>query len=619
MNAPNEIIPSLMQRPRIRARTGSRCPAYGNLLRVTDAVETSIPALLRERALLQPDDTALTFVNYDLDWAGVPESLTWPQLYLRALNVARELSLCAAPGDRALISAPQGLDYIVAFLGALQAGLIPAPLAVPMGGVADERVDSVLRDAEPTVVLTTSAVAGDVARNVSARSGQSAPTIIEVDRLDLDVPVRSGSVADNYPTDPDATAYLQYTSGSTRSPAGVMISYKNVLTNLQQITTDFLADGGLAPPTILSWLPFYHDLGLLMGICTPVIAGFPTVLSSPISFLQRPARWMHMAASYPHVFTSAPNFAFDGAARKTTDDDMAGFDLSDVFLIQSGAERVHPPTAKRFIERFARFNLGPNVIQPSYGLAEATLYVATPEPSRAPDVVHFDTDSLTAGRAQRCDGDGGTPLISYGGPRSAISPLVRIVDPDSCTECPSGTLGEIWVHGDNVAAGYWRNPEATARTFGATLLAPSAGTPDGPWLRTGDRGFMFDGDLFVVGRIKDLLIIYGRNHSPDDIEVTVQEISGGRVAAIGVSVDGIEQLVMIIEAKKRGASDEEATAAFVELRGAVTAAISNSHGIAVADLVLVAPGSIPITTSGKIRRSSCVEIYERSEFARLDV
>ena len=586
---------------------------------MTEAVETSLPALLRERALLQPDDTALTFVNYDLDWAGVPESLTWPQLYRRALNVARELSLCAAPGDRALISAPQGLEYIVAFLGALQAGLIPAPLAVPMGGVADERVDSVLRDAEPTVVLTTSAVAGDVARNVSARPGHSVPAMIEVDLLDLDAPVRSESVADNYPSDPEATAYLQYTSGSTRSPAGVMISSKNVLTNLQQITTDFLADGGLTPPTILSWLPFYHDLGLLMGICTPVIAGFPTVLTSPISFLQRPARWMHLAASYPHVFTSAPNFAFDVAARKTSDDDMAGFDLSDVFLIQSGAERVHPPTAKRFIERFGRFNLGPNVIQPSYGLAEATLYVATPEPSRAPDVVHFDTDSLTAGRAQRCDGDGGTPLISYGGPRSAISPLVRIVDPDSRTECPSGTVGEIWVHGDNVAAGYWRNPEATARTFGATLLAPSAGTPDGPWLKSGDRGFISDGDLFVVGRIKDLLIIYGRNHSPDDIEVTVQEISGGRVAAIGVPVDGIEQLAMIIEAKKRGASDEEARATFAELKGAVTAAISNSHGIAVSDLVLVAPGSIPITTSGKIRRSSCVEIYERNEFARLDV
>ena len=586
---------------------------------MADAVETSLPALLRERALLQPDDTALTFVNYDLDWAGVRQSLTWPQLYRRALNVARELGLCAEPGDRALISAPQGLEYIVAFLGALQAGLIPAPLAVPMGGVADERVDSVLHDAEPTVVLTTSPVAGDVARNVSARPGHSAPAVIEVDLIDLDAPVRSGSVADNYPSDPEATAYLQYTSGSTRSPAGVMISSKNVLTNLQQITTDFLADGGLTPPTILSWLPFYHDLGLLMGICTPVIAGFPTVLTSPISFLQRPARWMHLAASHPHVFTSAPNFAFDVAARKTSDGDMAGFDLSGVFLIQSGAERVHPPTAKRFIERFARFNLGPNVIQPSYGLAEATLYVATPEPSGAPDVVHFDTDSLTAGHARRCDGDGGTPLISYGGPRSAISPLVRIVDPDSCTECPSGTVGEIWVHGDNVATGYWHNPEATARTFGATLLAPSAGTPDGPWLRTGDRGFLFDGELFVVGRIKDLLIIYGRNHSPDDIEVTVQESSGGRVAAIGVPVDGIEQLVMIIEAKKRGASDEEAMATFAELKGAVTAAISNSHGIAVSDLVLVAPGSIPITTSGKIRRSSCVEIYERNEFARLDV
>ncbi|WP_328359220.1 AMP-binding protein [Mycobacterium sp. NBC_00419] len=583
---------------------------------MTQAVETSFPALLRERALLQPDDTALTFVDYDKDWAGVPESLTWPQLYRRALNVARELSHCSSPGDRAMIVAPQGLEYIVAFLGCLQAGLIPAPLAVPFGGVADERVDSVLRDAVPAAVLTTSSVVADVVRSLTPPAGQPAPAVIEVDRLDLDAQVRSDSDDGDFHGF-EGPAYLQYTSGSTRSPAGVMISYKNVLTNLQQICTDFLADGGVvAPPTIVSWLPFYHDLGLLMGICTPVVAGFPTVLTSPVSFLQRPARWMHLAGGHPRAFTSAPNFAFDVAARKISDDDMAGVDLSEILLIQSGAERVQPATVKRFMDRFTRFGLHDNVIQPSYGLAEATLYVATPNPAKAPTVVNFDSEVLASGQAKRSEA--GTPLVSYGSQRSALSPLVRVVDHETSTECAPGELGEIWVHGDNVAAGYWEKPEETARTFGATLVGATGDTPETGWLRTGDRGFFSDGDLFVVGRIKDLLIIYGQNHAPDDIEATVQDITRGRVAAIAVTDDGEEKAVVVMEVRKRGNSEAEIAENLAAVKREVTAAISNSHRLAVADLVLVDQGSIPVTTSGKVRRSLCVEHYQRDQFARLD-
>lgn len=585
---------------------------------MTQVVETSIPALLRERASLQPDDTAVTFVDYDQDWAGVPLSLTWPQLYRRARNVARELRLCASPGDRVMLIAPQGLEYIVGFLGALEAGLIPVPLAVPFGGATDERIDSVLRDAIPAAVLTTSPIAAAVVRSITPPPGQAAPSIIEIDLLDLDAPMQFGVDGSHSDTDDyQSTAYLQYTSGSTRSPAGVMISYQNVLTNLQQITTDFLADGGLVtPPTILSWLPFYHDLGLIIGICTPVIAGFPTVLTSPMSFLQRPARWLQLAASHPRVFTSAPNFAFDLAARKTSDDDLAGLDLGGVLLIQSGGERVHPTTIRRFTERFARFNLRDNVIQPSYGLAEATLYLASRTPSEPPRIVHFDSESLTTGRP-RSAADG-TPLISYGAQLSPISPVVRVVDPATGVECPEGTTGEIWACGDNVSAGYWLKPEDTARTFGATIVEPTAGTPDGPWLRTGDLGFIFDSELFIVGRIKDLVIVRGRNHSPDDIEATISEITRGRVAAIAVADDGEEQLVVIMEVKKRGDSEAEATAALDLLKNEVTAAISNSHGLAVADLVLVAPGSIPITTSGKVRRQACGAEYQRNRFARLD-
>ena len=332
--------------------------------------------------------------------------------------------------------------------------------------------------------------------------------------------------------DSESTAYLQYTSGSTRQPAGVMISHRNLVANFRQITSDyFLEYGKFAPPdtTTVSWLPYYHDLGLILGICAPILAGVHGVSISPIAFLQRPARWMQLLAGNGRVFSSAPNFAFDLAARKTSDDDMAGLDLGDVLIIQNGAERVQPATLRRFTERFARFGLRDNVIRPSYGLAEATVYVATRTPAQPPEVVGFDADQLSAGHAQRSGG--GTALVSYGVPQS---PTVRIVDPDTSTECPEATVGEIWVHGDNVAAGYWGKPEETERTFGGVLVDRSPDTPVGPWLRTGDLGFISDGELFIVGRIKDLLIVHGRNHSPDDIEMTIQEITGGRVAAISV-------------------------------------------------------------------------------------
>lgn len=585
---------------------------------MTQTDQTTLPGLLRERAFLQPDDTAITFMDYDLDWDGVPLSLTWPQLYRRAVNLATELSLCASPGDRVMIIAPQGLEYVVGFLGAMQAGMIPVPLAVPFGGVADERVDSVLRDAHPTAVLTTSAVIGAVIPSINPPAGQAAPAIIEVDRLDLDGRPPSG--ADKFPVaDPHAPAYLQYTSGSTRSPAGVMVSYHNVITNLRQICIDFFEDSGVhKPPGIVTWLPFFHDLGLLLGICTPVIVGFPTVFTSPISFLQRPARWMQLAAQSPMCFTSAPNFAFEVATRKTSDEDMAGHDLGDVLLIQSGAERVQPATIKRFADRFAKFNLRPEALMPSYGLAEATLYVATSDPDNAPRAVHFNSEALTLGRAERCEAPEGIALIAYGIERSAIAPLVRIADPETGIECADGVVGEIWVHGDNVAGGYWQKPAESAHTFGATLIPTSPETPTHPWLRTGDRGFMSEGELFIVGRLKDLLIIYGQNHAPDDIEATVQAITRGRAAAIAVPFDGTEQLVVVIETKKRGESVDEVAIHFETLKRDVTSAISNVHGIAVADLVLVGPGSIPITTSGKIRRSASSDRYQGNQFDRLD-
>ncbi len=576
-------------------------------------IEWSIPAVVRERASLQPNDIAFTFVDYQQDWAGVADSLTWSQVYRRTLNIARELRLHGSTGDRVVISAPQGLDYITGFLGALRAGLVAVPLSVPEAGAHNERIESVLRDTSPAVILTTSAVVDNVAEYAQSKRGQSAPLVVEVDRLDLDARNgSSGAGGDDRPS----IAYLQYTSGSTRLPAGVVISHRNLLANFEQVVSDYY--GKVAPPdtTVVSWLPFYHDMGLFLGVCAPILGGFRTVLMSPVSFLQRPARWMQLLASNCHALSASPNFAFELAVRRTSDEDMAGLDLEDVACIISGSERIHAATLRRFTERFARFNLRDTVIRPSYGLAEATLFVATRRPGHPPEIVHFESEKLSAGHAKRCGSGGGTPLVSYGAPRSST---VRIVNPETRTECPAGTIGEIWVHGDNVAMGYWRKPQETERTFGARLVSPSAGTPEEPWLRTGDLGFISDGELFIIGRIKDLLIVYGRNHYPDDIEATIQEITGGRVAAIAVPDDRTEKLVAIIELKKRGDSHEDAMDKLRLVKSEVTSAISNTHGLGVADLVLVPPGSIPITTSGKVRRSACVEQYRHNQFTRLDV
>jgi acyl-CoA synthetase (AMP-forming)/AMP-acid ligase II len=397
-----------------------------------------------------------------------------------------------------------------------------------------------------------------------------------------------------------------------------MVSNKNVFANFEQMMGGFFAAEGGVPPadiTVVSWLPLYHDMGLQLGIILPILAGRPTLLTSPAGFLRRPARWMQLLGRNGRTFSGGPNFAYELAVRKTSDDEMAGFDLGGVHTIINGSERVQPATLKRFADRFAPFNFDPRALRPSYGMAEATVYIATRQVREAPKITHFDAEKLSAGQANRCETESGTSLVSYGDPKSM---LVRIVDPDTSSECLDGTVGEIWVHGDNVAAGYWQKPEESLRTFGAKLAGPSQGTPEAPWLRTGDSGFFADGELFIIGRIKDLLIVYGRNHFPDDIEATIQEITAGRCAAIAVPDKAAEKLVAIIELKKRDDSGEEAADRLRRVKREVTSAISKSHGLSVADLVLVSPGSIPVTTSGKVRRSQCVELYRQDKFTRLD-
>ena len=573
--------------------------------------------MLHGRASLRPHDVAFTFTNYEDDWAGVPESLTWSQLSRRTLNVARELDLHGAVGDRAVILAPQSLDYVTAFLGSMQAGLIAVPLPLPHRGSSHDRVSAVLADTSPSVVLTTSAVAEDITEYVDQARLDAVPKIVEIDSLNLD----SGGESNIRTVDLPSIAYLQYSSGSTRLPTGVMISHRNLQVNFDQLMRGYFADFHVKAPadtTVVSWLPFYHDMGLVLGVCAPILNGWRGDLTSPISFLERPARWVRSLAGNPHAWSAAPNFAFDLAARKTTDSDLAGLDLGGVLGIISGAERVEPGTLRRFTDRFAHFNFQDHMVRPSYGLAEATVFAAAGIWGDS-STVRFDVRELSIGRAQRCAAGTGTALVKYKVPQS---PTLRIVDGNTSRESPHGLVGEIWVHGANVADGYWRKPPEEQRCFRATLVDPSPGTPDGPWLRTGDLGFIYEGELFIVGRIKDLLIIRGSNHYPEDIEATVHGITGGRVAAISVPVNGTESLVTIIELKKRDEPDEDSKQATMHwltcVKSDVTAAISKAHGLTVEDLVLVAPGSIPTTTSGKIRRAGCAEHYCQDQFTRLD-
>ena len=369
--------------------------------------------------------------------------------------------------------APQSFDYIVGLLGALEAGLTAVPLPLPMLGVHDERVSGVLKDCAPVAVITTSSAVDAVMPSIS--DVPSSPLVIEVDALDLHTPPPP------YQTHRAQAkmAFLQYTSGSTRAPAGVVVTHENLSANLRQIKADYFEDtGGVPPPdtTVVSWLPFYHDMGLMLGIFGPIAYGFHAVLTSPMAFLQKPARWMQLVARNPRPVSPAPNFAYELAVRRTSDEDMAGLDLGHVLSLVTGAERIHASTLRRFAERFARFNLPDTALRSAYGLAEATVYVASALPGRPLPTARFSYEKLSDGYAERCADEGGVELISHGPPRSCT---VRIVDPETWIENPAGKVGEIWVHGDNVATGYWRNPQQSERTFGGRLVDPSPGTPRG--------------------------------------------------------------------------------------------------------------------------------------------
>ena len=451
------------------------------------------------------------------------------------------------------------------------------------------------------------------ARSARRRDGWSRPTGGGAGRGGASEP---GAGWEPEPIDPGEVAYLQYTSGSTRVPTGVMITHGCLAANTAQIREALSVDPGVV--TALGWLPLFHDMGFVMSVAMPIAGAVRSVFMDPAAFLMRPVRWLELASRYPDVITAGPNFAYEYCAARIGDDAKAALDLSRVRAFLNGAEPVRPATVRTFTAAFACCGLTPQMMTPAYGLAEATVYVASRRPDQDVHIAAFDRQALEIGRAHQVPegGDGAILLASCGVPGGQH---VLIVDPQTRCESPAGQVGEIWVHGPNVAPGYFNHPDGAGQVFGAALAAAPGGLPAAGWLRTGDLGLVEDGELFVTGRLKDLIIIDGRNHYPQDVEVTAQNahpvIRRDRVAAFAVPGGGgvdRDHLVVVAERARRVDAGHVDPA---EVARAVRGAVSAHHDLRLHDFLLVEPGMVPRTSSGKIARSASRERYLAGTFA----
>lgn len=543
------------------------------------------------------DTRAFTYVAYAGDEDGTRHTLTWHEVDRRARGIANRLREVARPGDRAAVLAPQGLGYVTAMLGAFYSGVTAVPLFPPDLPRHGDRLAHILRDVDAACALTT-ANAHDAAERYLRDQGLSAAGHV----LAADA-VPPGD-DDRTPVTADDVAYLQYTSGSTRAPAGVVITHGALTANAGQIDRAVTPTPGRT--VAVSWLPLFHDMGLVLALAMPAYGPYRGVFMDPVAFLMRPARWLRLISSERNaeVFTAAPNFAYDLCVDRIGPRERAGLDLSGARLFLNGAEPVRRDTVARFTEAFIPSGLPERAVCPAYGLAEATVYVSADSPDRPPRATAFDRDRLAAGTATPADGDARTYLMSCGRP---IGQDVLIVNPVTGRIRAPGGVGEIWVHGPNVARAYWGpDGERDGGVFGASVDAP--GVPGGPWLRTGDLGVLYDGELYVTGRVKDLIIVDGRNHYPQDIEATVQTAHPAlrRDRAVAFSAPGPEgECLVVVAERDRRAAD----ASLDDVTRAVRRAVAKGHELRLHDFVLAEPGSVPRTSSGKIARAACRRLY----------
>ena len=535
---------------------------------------------LQRRATQTPDQVALRFLAESADDTVV---LSYRDLDLRARTIAAALQASAGLGERAVLLFPSGPDYVAAFFGCLYAGVIAVPAYPPESTRRhhQERLLSIIADAEPRLLLTSSGLRDSLGQI------QEAPPLLCVDELHSES--AAGWVAPDLQD--DDIAFLQYTSGSTALPKGVQVTHGNLVANELLIRRGFGID--LNPDdVIVSWLPLYHDMGLIGGLLQPIFSGVPCVLMSPAYFLGRPLRWLEAISQYRGTISGGPDFAYRLCSERVSESALERLDLSHWRVAYSGSEPIRLDTLERFAEKFARCGFTPNNFFASYGLAEATLFVAGGTRGQGIPALRLDEQALAANRAEPGQG---SAIMSCG--TSQPEHGVLIVEPHTLAELADNCVGEIWATGPSIAHGYWRNPEATAKTF-----VQHAGRT---WLRTGDLGFMQGGEVFITGRLKDLLIVRGHNLYPQDIEQTVERevevVRKGRVAAFAVNDQGLEGIGIAAEISRSVQKILPPEALIKAIRQAVAEAYQEAPCV----VVLLNPGALPKTSSGKVQRSAC--------------
>ena len=567
---------------------------------------------LRRHAEALPDVAAYTFLRDE----GDAHSLTFLQLERRTRELAVTLLKHAESGDRALLLYPSGLEFITAFLACLYAEIIAVPATTPRKNRSSERLQAIFADSTPRLILTTSDIVPAVQKSFSEQSGAiciATDTIAETSHADcvcLPTPM------------PESVAFLQYTSGSTGTPKGVIVTHENLAANALTLQEGL----GLSEKSVnVGWLPLFHDMGLIGNVLTALYVGFPCVLMLPGAFLQKPLRWLQAITKYRGTMVGGPNFGWDHCARVITDEEKEGLDLSSVVTAYNGSEPVRADTLKNFYEAFAPYGFRQEAFFPCYGLAEATLFVSGGPATRLPNVMEIDGLALEQNvvKGRSSESTQSNEIVGCG--RTWLDTRIEIVNPETATICGPDEIGEIWVAGRSVARGYWQRDAETEETF----YAYTADTAEGPFLRTGDLGFLSDGELFITGRLKDLIIIRGRNIYPQDIERTVERVvdfvKPNTCAAFSIGVDGDEALAVVIEADRalvravgRRNKEREPLGANVHtdngsrqsieaesLVSRIRKAVAEEYEIQLREVIFVMPGSFPRTTSGKVQRSAC--------------
>ncbi|KUI37251.1 long-chain-fatty-acid--AMP ligase FadD32 [Mycobacterium sp. GA-2829] len=582
-------------------------------------------------AKVRGDKLAYRFLDFSTERDGIARDLNWNDFGARNRAVGARLQQVTQPGDRVAILCPQNLDYLVAFFGTLYSGRIAVPLFDPNEPGHVGRLHAVLDDCHPSAILTTTAAAEGVRKFFRTRPANQRPRVIAVDA----VPNEVGATWEPVEVDQTTIAYLQYTSGSTRIPTGVQITHLNLATNVVQVIEALEGEEG---DRGVSWLPFFHDMGLITVLLSPMLGHYITFMT-PAAFVRRPGRWIREMARKEGdtggVISVAPNFAFDhAAARGVPKDGEPPMDLSNIKCILNGSEPISAATVRRFNEAFGPFGFQPKAIKPSYGLAEATLFVSTTPISAEPRITYVDRDALNDHRFVEVAEDSPKAVAQAGAGKIGVAEWAVIVDHETATELPDGQIGEIWISGQNMGTGYWGKPEETIATFHNILKSrtePShaQGAPDdATWVRTGDLGAYHEGELYITGRVKDLVIIDGRNHYPQDLEYSAQEatkaLRTGFVAAFSVPANQLPDEVFenAHAGLKRNADDTSEQLVIVGERapGAhkldmgpiaddIRAAIAVRHGVTVRDVLLTPAGAIPRTSSGKIGRRACRSAY----------